>query len=65
MLIKDERPPLQPQLDGTTVHENPLYKAPSVGRTSISTDNANLNTMGASRLTGTPNQRLPPPYVAP
>jgi len=65
MLIKDERPPLQPQLDGTTVHENPLYKAPSVGRTSVSTDNANLNTVGVSRPIGTPNQRLPPPYVAP
>lgn len=60
MLVKDERPPLQPQLEGTTI-ENPLYRPKaSIGRTSISTDAS-----GTQRQMGNPNQRLPPPYVSP
>uniref|UniRef100_A0AC35GSG1 Uncharacterized protein n=2 Tax=Panagrolaimus sp. PS1159 TaxID=55785 RepID=A0AC35GSG1_9BILA len=65
MLVKDERPPLQPNLDGTTIHENPLYKAPSIARTSISTTNGHLNTSTTFRQPNNANQRLPPPYSEP
>jgi hypothetical protein len=65
MLVKDERPPLQPNLDGTTIHENPLYKAPSIARTSISTTNGHLNTSTTFRQPSNANQRLPPPYSEP
>uniref|UniRef100_A0A914DJ67 Peptidase S72 domain-containing protein n=1 Tax=Acrobeloides nanus TaxID=290746 RepID=A0A914DJ67_9BILA len=59
MLVKEERPPLQV----STVHENPLYKPPSstplMGRASSATPQR------SSMVPAAPNQRLPPPYVAP
>uniref|UniRef100_A0A7E4UYE1 DAG1 domain-containing protein n=1 Tax=Panagrellus redivivus TaxID=6233 RepID=A0A7E4UYE1_PANRE len=61
MLAKDERPPLKP-LEITTIHENPLYRAPT--RTSVSTTNSQLNTSSTPRSTVAPNQRLPPSYTA-
>uniref|UniRef100_A0AC35U4P1 Peptidase S72 domain-containing protein n=1 Tax=Rhabditophanes sp. KR3021 TaxID=114890 RepID=A0AC35U4P1_9BILA len=62
MLIKEERPPLN-----VTLHDNPLYKAPSVQRdSSIITGASSISKSRQPSSTNTANasQRMPPPYIS-